>query len=230
MDENELLETLMQSSVLTEVDDGAVQLSTEFESHVTNYLDEITSDTAEITDIVTQVGIRSRHVAGIASAATEDPEFVARYLAIQDLVDDLEFAEGVRVLLLLDQITNPASRTSGSPEPFLSVRGEQLPVLLTIFPLSIVYIWRDECPECDVMRDALETAFDGGHDQFTLLSVYGPACAELLENRYEVVGGPTTLFVVDREVDCRLQGAHVQDVIEKEISNSAATAEMKEIL
>jgi len=230
MDENELLETLIESGLLTEVDDGAIQLSTEFESQVGKYHDRIITDTADVTEIVAQVGTPTRHVAGLASAAAEDPELVARYLAVRDLAEPLEFVESVRVLVLLDQLTDPASRTGGSPESFLSIPGERLPAMLTIFPLTIVYIWREQCPECDVMREALDTVFEGGHDQFTLLSVYGPKCAELLESRYEVVGGPTTLFVVDGEIDCRLQGAHVQDVIKKEIRNSITTAELQGVL
>ncbi|WP_152041716.1 thioredoxin family protein [Salinigranum salinum] len=230
MDENKLFERLVQSGLLTEGDDGTIQLSTEFESRATQYHDQITNGTADITDLVTQVGTPSRHVDRLTSAAAEDSEFVARYLAIRDMVESIEFVESVRVLVLLDKLTDPTSQTAGSPELFLPIRGERLPAMLSIFPLAVVYIWREQCPDCDVMREALETTFEGSHDQMTLLSVYGPTCAGLLEERYDVVGGPTTLFVVDGEIDCRLQGAHVQAVIEREISNSITTAEMQGVL
>jgi hypothetical protein len=57
---------------------------------------------------------------------------------------------------------------------------------------------------------------DGLAPQLALFAAYGPDAAELLQDRYGVQGGPTTLFVVDGEVDARLQGAHYPEAIEHE--------------
>jgi hypothetical protein len=49
------------------------------------------------------------------------------------------------------------------------------------------------------------------------LAVYGPDAPVLLEERYNVVGAPTTLFVLNGRVDARLQGAHEEYKIESEV-------------
>lgn len=225
MDENELFETLIESGVLTEQEGETVQLSNEFESTVTRYRERIT-DKTDLRDVLAEVDTPPERVAGFVSVADEDPEFLARYLTVRSMAETLGFVESVRVIILLDRLTKPSPPTDGSPDPFLPIRGERLPTMLSIFPVTVVYVWREQCPDCDEMRDALETVFEADHEQVTLLSVYGPDCAEMLEDQYDVVGGPTTLFVVGGTVDSRLQGAHVEEVVEREVGNSLTTAEI----
>jgi thiol-disulfide isomerase/thioredoxin len=226
MDENELFETLVESGVLSTREDGEVRPSSEFESTVSRYGERIRDET-DRRDALVAVDTPSGRVADFVSVAEEAPDFVARYLAVRDVAEALGFVESVRVVILLDRFSGPTPPTEGSPEPFLPVAGERLPAMLGIFPVAVVYVWRERCPDCDEMRDALEAVFERGHDSVTLLSVYGPDCAEMLEERYDVVGGPTTLFAVDGTVDSRLQGAHVEEVVEREVDNSLTTAEMR---
>ena len=229
MNETELFETLIQSGILTEQDGEAVQLSSEFESAVMEYSDQMNTET-DLRVVLEEVGTSPEHVANLVSIADDDPEFVARYLAVRDQAETLEFVESVRVLILLDQFSEPTPPTDGSPEPFFPIRGERLPAMLAIFPVTVVYVWREQCPDCDAMRDTLEAVFTDNYDQITLFSVYGPDCAKMLKDRYEVVGGPTTLFVVGGEIDARLQGAHVEEVVEEEVDKSLTTAEMQDLL
>jgi hypothetical protein len=142
---------------------------------------------------------------------------IARFLALR-AESDLSTPDCLRSTLVVEQFQRSRPRSDGAPDGFLPVRGDQLPLVLTLTPRAVIYVWRDDCDPCDTMRDEFEAIFGrSGDDELGLYAVEGPEAPELLYERYEVVGAPTTLFVVDGEVDCRLTGAHYRSVIDSEI-------------
>jgi len=143
-----------------------------------------------------------------------DPTVLAEYCAAMELVDDER--EGIAVMAILDQFRDPPP-VDGSPSAFLPVRGDRLPFLLAGYEAGIVYVWREDCPPCDVMKEDFEDVFESQPDDLLLVSVYGPECPVLLDERFDVVGAPTVLFVRDGRVDSRMVGARERTAIESEI-------------
>jgi hypothetical protein len=82
-----------------------------------------------------------------------------------------------------------------------------------------VYVWREECRPCDIVREWFEELFPEPPDDIGLYAVYGPDWAETVKEQFDVTVGPTTLFVVDGRVDCRHIGARTKASVEKEIEN-----------
>jgi hypothetical protein len=68
-----------------------------------------------------------------------------------------------------------------------------------------------------VVRDDFEEIFEPPPDDLLLLSVYGPECPVLLEERFDIVGAPTVLFVRGGTVDSRMVGGREKTAIESEI-------------
>lgn len=226
MNDDAVFDQLVEATVLTETEDGEIGVAEVFDETVAekeNYIETTTDNTLrdELQDFETP----PEYVDRLINVAESAPTFLAQYLTIRQAAGGLDFETAIRVTLLIDDFDAPTPPTDGSPDHFFSVRGETLPTLLTIFPVAIVYIWREECPECDTVRDDLEAIFSEPPSDISLFSIYGPDCASFLEDEYNVVGGPTTLFVVDGEIDSRLQGAHFKQVLETEIREMRKTAE-----
>ena len=81
---------------------------------------------------------------------------------------------------------------------------------------AVVYVWQEDCEPCDLVRQTLEDLLDAPED-IALFAVYGPDWAELLYEEFDVAGAPTTLFVLDGEVDSRLNGPHYPESYEGEL-------------
>lgn len=144
-----------------------------------------------------------------------DPTVVAEYCAVRDRVDDER--EAIAVAAVLDRFSDPSPPTDGSPVPFLPIHGERLPFIVGCYGAVVVYAWREDCPPCDIMKATFEAVFDPAPDDLLLVSVYGPDCPRLLDERFDVVGAPTTLFVRDGAVDSRFVGARDRNAVEREI-------------
>lgn len=172
------------------------------DDEIYNKLHEATGDEDETEAILTFEG--------------EQERLVAEYLTLCD-IDGISHAERLRLMSIFDTLLPSSLPTDGTPDAFLSVDGNRLPFLLSVYDRAIVYIWRNDCPPCDIMRDEFNEIFTSPPDDLALLSVYGPDCAKLLQEEYGVTGGPVTLFTLHGRVDARLNGAQYPEVIETEI-------------
>jgi len=108
--------------------------------------------------------------------------------------------------------------TDGVPDSFLAVTGPALQQVLQFVEKAIIYIWRDDCDPCDIMKMEYDNIFQEPPDDLTLLAVYGSDWGSLLRSEFDIVGAPTTLFVRNSVVDARLIGAHYPKAIEHEIA------------
>jgi thiol-disulfide isomerase/thioredoxin len=153
--------------------------------------------------------------------ARDRESLVGEYLVVSD-VDGLCHRDRLYALALLSPLVAPQPPDHGAPEPFVPVDGRRLPLVVLTVERAIVYVWREDCPPCDLMRDDLEAVVDGGLGDIALFAVYGPDAMNVLADRYRVTGAPMTLFFLDGSVDARLRGANHPEVIQKEIEKLRA--------
>jgi thiol-disulfide isomerase/thioredoxin len=207
-----MLGTLLEAGVLTEEGDG-VRLTERFLNTVER--NRVAVDSADAENPLSALGLDP--TGPMAGLDADDLPFIVEYAALAELVSDATLEDLVRWTVVLDQFRVDGPQTRGSPEPFLPVSVEKLPTCLSLFSPAIVYVWKDDCEPCDLVRDDLENLFDGTAENMALFSVYGPADSVLLQERYDVMGGPTVLFMIEGRVDARLVGAHSRSTLESEV-------------
>ena len=158
------------------------------------------------------------------SVAAYDSSFAALYLSISEFVADTTDVSLVPAAVVLDSLENRPSPTSGSPDGFLPISGHSIRTYSVMYEQAIVFVWREDCPTCELVREDLENIFADGSQEIALFSVYGPSCPELLSGEYDVGGGPTTLFFRDGTIDSRTVGALQPGILEREVEVLRGTA------
>ena len=200
--ENGVLQPVTGPSLeLTESFDAAVTEQTQsFEAGDMRTLDSIHPEWDEVKPLLDDV-------------VDEDPRFVAQTLVLADRLNEEELNQVLGIAVVLHQSLEDSPRAEGSPEGFIPIDGEDLPMLLKVFGLSIVYIWREDCPPCDAVRDEYEVIAEALPEEVTRFAVYGPKSAELLYDEYDVEGAPVSLFMRGADVDVRHVGIHDRNTI-----------------
>lgn len=159
----------------------------------------------------------------LAAIADDDPEFAARYLVLAERLSDLTPSEMLRAAMVLDQLEDPP-RSDGVPDSCLAVRGERLQTFLQFGQPTLIYVWREDCEPCDVVRDELDDL--SPDEDIARFAVYGPANAALLYEEYDVSGAPTLLFARQGRVTSRLLGSQHGVAIEAELSRLADESDL----
>lgn len=205
MEPERRLQELIENGVLTEAGKDALRLALAFEEAIEQHEGGIESGELPADDPV-------------VSALPGDSSLLGTYAALDEYADIESYAvdERVQLLTAIARFRND-SPTDGAPKAFVSARGNHLPGLLSLYERAVVYLWREECDPCDAMRSVFDNVFSRVPRDIMPIGVYGPDSPVLLEERYDVVGAPTTLFVLDGRVDARLQGAHEQYKVEAEV-------------
>lgn len=212
-----LLNILVNSNLVERTEGERYKPSAELIDRLEQWETDVAEMTdSEICDELHEVINDKEKMESLLEVGGEQERILAEYLTFAD-IDGLSHAERLRMMSTLDMLLPSSSPTDGTPDAFLPVDGNRLPLLLSVYDRAIVYIWREDCPPCDVMRDEFNEIFPSPPDDLALLSVYGPDCAKLLQEEYGVTGGPVTLFVLHGKVDARLNGAQYREVIETEI-------------
>lgn len=169
---------------------------------------------AELTDATGD----EDEAAALVAASETSRDIVADYLALSETDGNaLSHAERLRAMTVFDALRRSPPPTDGVPEPFVPVHGDRLPFLVQLFPRAIVYFWLHDCDPCDVMRETFEKLITEPPEDIALFAVYGPDSSRLLQERYDVVAGPTTLFFLNGNVDLRLYGPQHDQLLENEI-------------
>lgn len=222
MDPEPVLERLLASGVLDGKEDlGYTETFLRKKEH---WESELSSDEEEvqskIDNVVDSAPMRDR----IKSVAAHDTSFAALCLSISELVVESTDVSLVAAAVVLDSLGRRPSPTSGSPDGFLPISGHSIRTYTSMFEQAIVFVWREDCPTCELVREDLEDIFAEGSQDIALLSVYGPSCPELLSREYDVGGGPTTLFFRDGAIDSRTVGALQPGILEREVEVLRGTA------
>lgn len=176
------------------------------------------SDPEGIQAAVAELTDDEESAAVLCEGSEYDPTLLARYVAIGERAPDLEPAQALSLAVLIDQLETGLPPSDGSPEKFFPVRGEDLVKLVSTFERCIIYAWREDCPSCDVVKSDFDELFaEDVPDDVMLLSVYGPDCAALLEEEYDIVAAPTTVFTLGGKPDARLLGKPAPETLANEV-------------
>lgn len=221
MDPPVLLERMINDGVLSVSDGGdEVMLTEPFLSTVAGYREEFASEDALATD-AESIGVR-------ASVTTEDDwadwrGFVAFYRALREsgLRDPSVIT---RMVLVLQSLEHSPSELGAIPAYFLPVAGEQMYASAQLALPTIVFVWRDQCDPCEVMRTNIDEAAREPVDGVLQLAVNGSTCPVLLAETFDVRGAPTLLFIRGGQVEARLVGPSAPNVIRNEIDMIAPEA------
>jgi hypothetical protein len=202
MDPASLIDTLVATDVLVVTADDALHRTASFEDRELALRDATNEQTESLNDAVEEALVRH--------------DLLATYLAVTDLAD-LDDADALQAVLLLARLHRTEAPDDGVPEAFTPVDGDLLDLVLLLTERAIVYVWRADCPPCDVMREEFDDIFPEPPADTSLFAVFGPDWAVHLQEQYNVVGGPTTLFMLGTRVDVRLQGGQHRAAIDNEI-------------
>lgn len=221
-------ESLFTTGVLT-TREGEVTTTERFESAVDGYVDEVAGRTREdLADLVRDRVEREAVVDPFAALGAEDSRTLAELCALHDhltgdggeaaaaaaFVSSGDWLSLLPVLRLFRPVETP---TDGVPESFVPVPATHVPHLTRIYSPAVVYVWLDDCPPCETVKDDLESIF--AEPQAVMpFAVYGPDHREFLADEYGVTAGPALLFVLDGAVDARLYGAQGKRGIEAELA------------
>ena len=217
VDPRRTVEALVDGGVLVEAS-GEFGVSAEFLDAVEQTRADVSDLDAEaVGEVIATTVDDSDRQARLTDVGTDDREFLARYLALSETLPSSSVETRIRTVPLLDQFQDDPPRSDGAPDGFLPVRGDRLGTLTRLFPRSVVYVWLDDCDPCETLRETFEEMGDARLAGLGLFAVYGPDHARYLHDRYDVDGGPITLFMRRDEVDSRLYGAKPHRVYEREI-------------
>lgn len=208
------LDRLVAAGVI-EADEEAVRLADGFRAAVGDRRDEL----ATMAESERRERLADVFGEGVASALFEPEadhlDVMAAGLALGEAVEDAD--EELLTALPVVESLRHAPRAEGAPEAFLPVRGDQVAPFTQLFDRAIVYVWREDCDPCDIMREEFDELLDADEEEIALFAVFGPPYAQHLDETFDVGGGPTTLFFLEGEVDARLMGAHHQEMIVDQI-------------
>lgn len=218
MDPDELMEHLTEINVYT-TQVGVYSLTNEF-------LEEVEQSHNGIVGKESNVGQRLLHDLGIElplgkEVGSEfDSRLIAYMTALNEFGVELGAKELLRTALVLQSLEENSDPIDGVPEAFLPIRGDMIRIFSSVSDCSIVYIWRDNCPPCEMIKKQLDDIFEKPPEDISLLAVYGPEYAVQLRENYDVTGGPTILFLDGERVDFRLLGTHSTERISSELAKT----------
>ena len=211
---------LFASGVLTERE-GDLTLSPAVEETVEEYETHVSGlGRPELAEYIHDRIGNEAPIEPLADLGLKDPRMVAELSALADAVE-APVEEWLPLLPVLRLVRTDHPPTRGVPLPFIPVPGDLVPNLARIYARLLVYIWLDDCPPCDALKERLETVFDGPTGVL-LVAVYGPDHKEFLASEYDVTGGPALLFMRDGDVDSRLYGDQDERVIANEVERILA--------
>lgn len=209
-----VVESLCQAGILEATDTG-IRFTADYPAKLDEYRTEVeTLDDAELVDRITEATGSEEEAETLLRTATD--EIVAEYLSLSE-VEGLSHTDRLRALASFDSLRGSPLPTDGVPDPFVPVRGDRVRVLADLYELTLIYVWMDDCPPCEIMRSELERTFETPPDDIAMFAVYGPDWKEELHDEYKVDGAPTLLYLIRGNVDVRLRGAYYPETILKEV-------------
>jgi thiol-disulfide isomerase/thioredoxin len=174
-------------------------------------------DSSALREEVSAVVDEAAEVDALLDAGDHNEQLLIEYLTVAESVQAFAHADRLRVLPVIDALRREPPAAHGSPVAFTPVHGDRLAFLLRVHPEAVVYVWLDDCRDCDEMRATFDELYPEAPDDIAFFSVYGPDSPRVLQEQFGVPGGPATLFVHEGTVDARLYGAQYEGVVESEL-------------
>lgn len=218
MTPEEVLDALVDAGVIETDTDGEHLAFTEaFRERRDEVADRLpTADDPEAT--VSELLGDETTAERLVALGGDNVAFLSYFVSFVEFADrDVAFEDAVRCVVSVYQLLDAPSYPEHTPTQFLDVDGDWLDVYVRSAGTAVVFLWRHDCPGCELVRDDLDELFDEPDTDLGLFAVYGTPHAEELRRRFDVVGAPTLLFVVDGRVDARMQGPPQPTAIENEI-------------
>jgi thiol-disulfide isomerase/thioredoxin len=211
------LSTLESADILSvKNSSGNIQLTPDAERQLKQIQADLPdSDSEELSD---QLRSRLQDPTLIQFLSKSTPSITSSGMLISETVPTGLSEQWIPLILLLNTLSREKPPTTGSPPGFIPIHGDDLQYYIRAYPNAIVYIWKSDCEPCDRMKQQLKAKFDSIPAWVSTFSVYGPDSASVLQRQFDIVGGPTTLFFLNGEVDARLQGAREEEVLDHEIT------------
>lgn len=215
-----IITKLIAENILTEHRAEQIAIDHSFRATVSELQDELRGQsTDDVRTQIHQVTSDPQIATVLSDASTLDREKVARYITLKQTVDELSHGQALGLSVIFEYVADGWPRSDGAPAGFISVRGDDLGKLVSLYERCLVYAWRDNCPGCETVKSDLAEIVGANPDAKVLpLAVYGPECAGMLDQDFDVVGAPTTLFTLSGAVDSRLVGTASRDALEREFS------------
>lgn len=225
MTDSGAVETLFSAGVLTTGDGGATT-SEGFDAAPEEYAAEVrTAPDDRVETLVRERVDREVAVDALVELGREDPRTVAELCATAEVTDAAE--DDLLALLPTLRLFRPeAEPTAGVPDAFIPVQGSHVSPLSRVYATSLVYVWLDDCPPCDTVREDLDAIFAEPRGVMPF-AVYGPAHEAVLAEEYDLNAGPALLFLREGRVETRLYGAQPRGAVENELSKLERGAEGK---
>lgn len=208
MDAEAVVADLVDRDILEPTADDRYAVSDEFAAAVESTRDRLQSSAASSYTVDEfEVPLTASTLDAVATVETTSTE-----------VPDLSTKRCLDLSLVLAWFLTSVPEQEGAPEQFLPIHGEWLPLVEAMYSPAIVYIYRHDCPPCDLVRGDFEELFDPSPPAgLSLFSVYGPDATTVLKDAYDVAGGPAVLFLANGRVDTRLYGAQDPKVLAAEV-------------
>jgi len=202
----DLLRKLSKTGVVDTNDKEYFELTENFVDRVENHLGWIKDiDGGRIGSEVDEVGAEELPNVTLADIVEENHHFVAYLLALNEHFDGpVSHVE----MTVIDHLYRGLPPEKKAPANSIPLHGDWLQTVANLFDGFVAYIWLDNCDSCDQMAENIESVLDEHANELLVFAIYGPEWSERLQAEFEVVGGPTTLFISEGSVDTRLHGAH----------------------
>lgn len=214
MNDDTMIDRLVRLGVLVESGDR-LSLSESLDSAIEECRSSVSTDGGG--DVLEEMDTDGDSLRPFLGSDESERRYLPIVCALESVLGQPVTPEWVAALPVIDQLADTPPRSSGAPNVFFPVHGDGLDSLLSFYPQSVVYIWREDCDPCDAMRETLETALSEPPGDVALFAVYGPDYADSLWEAYDAYGAPIVLFVRDGSVEARLAGVHHRSVVENEV-------------
>lgn len=213
------VDRLIARGVFETVDGTELRLADDFRETITEHRETLAARDADgVREAVAALTDDDRAVEALCVGSEYDPDLLSRYVSLADRDADLSPTQALALAVIVGQLEEGAPPSRGAPKAFLPVSGSDLVRLVDLCQRCIVYAWRDDCSPCETVRTDFDEIIGEDPPRDVMpLAVYGPDCARLLEEEYDVVGAPTTLFTLNGQVDARLVGVPERKTLEREI-------------
>lgn len=213
------VDRLIACGVFEDVDGTRLRLAEGFREAIAEHREALaTRDADGVREAVAALTEDDSAVEALCVGAEYDRDLLSRYVAIGERDPDLSATQALALAVIVGQLEGDVPPSHGAPKAFLPVGGSDLVRLVDLCQRCIVYAWRDDCPPCETVREDFDEIVGDDPPRDVLpLAVYGPDCSRLLDEEYDVVGAPTTLFTLNGKVDARLVGVPERETLEREI-------------